>query len=181
MAEIGSTEAVRDWFNASFYNKEEIDNLFIQNNQQGLIPYDLTIIGDQPEQMIKLVGQTSGKTYNICLAALIGDNMINFSTEEQKTGIKWIDGKDVYQKTVVGDTAPTSGQTHITGVDELICSFGAQLYTGGSPLRWYDFPFTGNANGPRAEVDTTTHNLNVIWGSGATFTKYRWTFLYTKV
>ena len=75
MAEIGSTEAIRDWFNASFYNKEEIDNLFIQNNQQGLIPYDLTIIGDQPEQMIKLVGQTSGKTYNICLAAILGDDM----------------------------------------------------------------------------------------------------------
>ena len=72
---VGSTEAIRDWFNASFYNKEEIDNLFIQNNQQGLIPYDLMITGDQPEQKIKLVGQTSGKTYNIYLAALMGEDM----------------------------------------------------------------------------------------------------------
>lgn len=71
----GSTEAIRDWLNASLYNKEEIDDLFIQNNQAGLIPYDLMIIGDQPEQMIKLVGQTSGKTYNICLAAILGDDM----------------------------------------------------------------------------------------------------------
>ena len=68
----GSTEAIRDWLNASLYNKEEIDDLFIQNNQAGLIPYDLTITGDQPEQLIKLVGQTSGKTYNICLGGLVG-------------------------------------------------------------------------------------------------------------
>ncbi len=71
----GSTEAIRDWLNASLYNKEEIDELFIRNNQAGLIPYDLMITGDQPEQMIKLVGQTSGKTYNICLAAILGDDM----------------------------------------------------------------------------------------------------------
>lgn len=71
----GSTEAIRDWLNASLYNKEEIDDLFIRNNQSGLIPYDLMITGDQPEQMIKLVGQTSGKTYNICLAAILGDDM----------------------------------------------------------------------------------------------------------
>lgn len=78
MAEIkssGSTEAIRDWLNASLYNKEEIDDLFIRNNQSGLIPYDLMITGDQPEQMIKLVGQTSGKTYNICLTAILGDDM----------------------------------------------------------------------------------------------------------
>lgn len=68
----GSTEAIRDWLNASLYNKEEIDELFIRNNQSGLIPYDLMITGDQPGQMIKLVGQTSGKTYNICLAAILG-------------------------------------------------------------------------------------------------------------
>lgn len=71
----GNPEAIRDWFNASLYNKEEIDNLFIQNNQPGLIPYDLTIQGYEPEQMVKLVGQTSGKVYNLCLAALMGEDM----------------------------------------------------------------------------------------------------------
>ena len=71
----GNVPAIRDWFNASLYNKEEIDNLFIQNNQPGLIPYDLTVQGYEPEQYVKLVGQTSGKVYNLCLAALMGEDM----------------------------------------------------------------------------------------------------------
>ena len=121
MVKIGSTEAIRDWFNASFYNKEEIDNLFIQNNQQSLIPYNLMITGDQPEQMIKLVGQTSGKTYNICLAALIGEDMIDYKTTEQNTGIKWIDGKDIYQITI-NLPSLTNGQISefTTLIDKLI-------------------------------------------------------------
>ena len=92
----GSTEAIRDWLNASLYNKEEIDDLFIQNNQSGLIPYDLMIVGDQPEQMIKLVGQTSGKTYNICLAAILGEMaMDRFNINEYETQGKFLDGSDI--------------------------------------------------------------------------------------
>lgn len=72
---VGKTEAIRDWFNASFYNKEEIANLFIEKNQSGLKAYDLTIEGDTPDQFIKLVGQTSGQVYNVCLAYLLGENM----------------------------------------------------------------------------------------------------------
>ena len=92
----GSTEAIRDWLNASLYNKEEIDELFIRNNQAGLIPYDLMITGDQPEQMIKLVGQTSGKTYNICLAAILGEMaMDRFNINEYETQGKFLDGSDI--------------------------------------------------------------------------------------
>lgn len=92
----GSTEAIRDWLNASLYNKEEIDDLFIQNNQSGLIPYDLMITGDQPEQFIKLVGQTSGKTYNICLAAILGEMaMDRFNINEHETQGKFLDGSDI--------------------------------------------------------------------------------------
>ena len=70
----GSAEAIRDWFNASFYNKEEIENLFIQNNQTNLTPYDITIISDTPDRFIKLEGLDSGKIYNICISALMGDD-----------------------------------------------------------------------------------------------------------
>lgn len=70
----GSIEAIRDWLNASLYNKEEIDDFFIQNNQQGLIPYDLTISSEVQDQFIKLVGQTSGKIYRVCLASILEDD-----------------------------------------------------------------------------------------------------------
>lgn len=70
----GNMNAIRDWLNASLYNKEEIQNLFIDHNGSGLKAYDLTITGE-PEQMIKMVGQTSGRTYNVCLAAILGDDM----------------------------------------------------------------------------------------------------------
>ena len=74
--QIGDPEAIRDWWNASFYNKDEIDNYFIQNNKSGVIPYDLTFKGSVPDQYIKLVGQTSGQTYNICLASILGDTYV---------------------------------------------------------------------------------------------------------
>lgn len=64
---VGSTEAIRDWFNASIYNKEEIDRFFIQNNQQDLIPYELWIKSNKPCGFVKLVGKTSGKEYTVYL------------------------------------------------------------------------------------------------------------------
>ena len=177
----GSAEAIRDWLNASLYNKEEIDNFFIQNNQQGLIPYDLTIVSDVPNQFVKLVGQTSGKIYQLNLEGIIVIMGIDFSLVEQKTGQKWIDGKDIYQLTVAGDTKPASGTAFVSGVDELIHAFGSQLFVGNTPYRYYDFPYTNPSEGPRTELNTVTHELIVIYGSNANFTKYRWTFQYTKV
>lgn len=74
MSFIGDIEAIRDWYNASLYNKEEIEDLFIQNDS-GLQAYDLTISNGEPERMIKMIGQTSGKVYNVCLSGILGDNM----------------------------------------------------------------------------------------------------------
>ena len=41
---------------------------------------------------------------------------VNYSTDEQKTGIKWIDGKDIYQKsfTVTADATVSTGTTSET-------------------------------------------------------------------
>ena len=115
----GSTEAIRDWLNASLYNKEEIDDLFIRNNQSGLIPYDLMITGNQPEQMIKLVGQTSGKTYNICLAAILGDDMketvlwTNSGSTNPQT-ITLSDDWSKYKLLMIVAKASSSNKTYIT-------------------------------------------------------------------
>lgn len=68
----GDITAIRDWLNSSLYNKDEITDLFVQNNS-GLQAYDLTLIGEQ-DQLIRVVGQTSGKSYTICLD-MLGEDM----------------------------------------------------------------------------------------------------------
>lgn len=67
----GNIEAIRDWINASIYSKSEID-YFFNKMQQGLSGYDLTFTGFQPEQYIRVVGQTSGTTYNIYMNEITG-------------------------------------------------------------------------------------------------------------
>lgn len=69
-------------------------------------------------------------------------NNPDFSTTEQKTGQKWIDGKDIYFCTYTGLTITTSGNWQDTGIDDsnmdtilggiaiddskqsIVCSFG---------------------------------------------------------
>lgn len=90
----GNLDAIRDWMNASLYNKEEIQDLFIQNNS-GLQAYDLAIINGEPEQMIKMVGQTSGKTYNVCLDCILGGLMQGFNINEYETPGTFLDEFDI--------------------------------------------------------------------------------------
>ena len=114
----GSPEAIRDWFNASLYNKEEIDNLFIQNNQAGLIPYDLTVEGYEPDQYVKLVGKTSVKVYNLCLAALMGEDMAGFNINEFETPGKLFEELDICGWAVpfvVNGSTDTTHWTYIGG------------------------------------------------------------------
>ena len=92
----GNINAIRDWLNASLYNKEEIQNLFIDHNGSGLKAYDLTITGE-PEQMIKMVGQTSGRVYNVCLAAILGDIMSDvFNINDYETPGKLLNDLNIY-------------------------------------------------------------------------------------
>lgn len=67
-----------------------------------------------------------GKVYGSVIYG--GDDMINYSTEEQKTGQKWIDEKPIYQKTFINvNKTITSGtnwqvinSVDLTNVDTLI-------------------------------------------------------------
>ena len=68
----GNLDAIKDWLNASLYNKDELNNLLIQNNS-GLQAYELTITDGSLGQMIKMIGQTSGKEYNVCLDGYISN------------------------------------------------------------------------------------------------------------
>ena len=60
----GNVKAIGDWFRATRYSKEEIDNFFIQNNDY--TPYELTFY-DEPDSTITITGQTSGKSYTLKL------------------------------------------------------------------------------------------------------------------
>lgn len=63
-----------------------------------------------------------------------GGSAINYSTSEVNTGVKWIDGKYIYQKTIQGTiTADTSSTTILTdsNIDTMISGEG---------IAWADSP-----------------------------------------
>ena len=105
---------------------------------------------------------------------------ISYSTLEQDTGLLWIDGKHIYQKTIAGNTVPAGGSVLISNVDELVNCFGSQLYVGDQNQRWFNFPYDSDAYGPRPELIQATHELKLLCNRGD-ISKFRWTFQYTKI
>ena len=152
----GNIQATRDWLNASLYNKEEIQDLFLRNNS-GLQAYDLTITGDTPDQMIKMVGQTSGKTYNVCLAAILGDVMKDVcNINKYETPGRFFDEFDIYGQAIpfyengaveshwtYAGTIWTNSEIDGTVIDELFGGFvinqddqGNFSYPGSGTIVW---------------------------------------------
>ena len=67
---------------------------------------------------------------------------VNYSTSEQNTGIKWVNGKDVYVKTVMFSSpviAPTSNSWVLTGYTDLTIEdiIDAKLFYSDTVLRYY--------------------------------------------
>lgn len=100
---------------------------------------------------------------------------LDYSLEEQNTGVKWIDGKDIFQKTLVFDSLPANGTTLISGVNDVINAYGEQLYTGSGTARYYHFPYPDL----RWELAPSTHNITLL-NSTSGSTTCKWTFFYTK-
>ena len=112
---------------------------------------------------------------------------VNYSTSEQDTGLKWIDGKSIYQRTVTftvtGGNVYVSNPTGITGVDNIIDHQGIG--------RVGDFIITETAyNNP----PTNQHSIAILYNmqSNEIYADYRATseangatfyitFLYTKI
>ena len=105
---------------------------------------------------------------------------ISYSTLEQDTGLLWIDGKHIYQKTIAGNAVPSNGSVLISNVDELVNCFGSQLYIGDQNYRWFNFPYDSDYSGPRPELIQSTHELKILCNRGD-LSKFRWTFQYTKI
>lgn len=108
---------------------------------------------------------------------------INYSTSEQNTGLKWIDGKDIYQKTI--DCGSLPGSSHpwkqvscnITGLNTCISCQGI-AYNG---QYYLNLPFAGGSNNS-IEIcyDKLNDNINfTVMQDASQYVAYV-TILYTK-
>ena len=105
---------------------------------------------------------------------------INYSTSEQDTGVKWIDGKAIYQKTIEYGTLPDSTfksvDHNISNMDMLIKYECIAKSTGG-------YLTTNNpADAFTAQIQTTINDTQItIWAgkNRSGFTAYI-TMYYTK-
>lgn len=112
-----------------------------------------------------------------------GAGGVDYSTEEQDTGLKWIDGSPIYQKTVVYTSAIAVNATTTLAIADYIGTDVAQIIeingiTGdGLPIntRWpqggYNWGIATYAN---------SGNLNIVNGSNAITNGIYITVKYTK-
>lgn len=101
----------------------------------------------------------------------------NYSMVEQNTGLKWIDGKPIYQKTF--NIAP-NGYTDISGIniDKVVSGDGVMELNNGA---FYHLNIYGSETYKAFyEIDVTNGRLNTIVGSGWTATNITLTIYYTK-
>lgn len=108
----------------------------------------------------------------------------DYSTTEKIIGT-WIDGKPVYQKTVVGSTviSPNERQLVSSNVDRVINAFGQQTYS--STGEAFHYPYLGYDDNKALVVRwllEADHDLVAFRGGSdtTTLTDYSWTFQYTK-
>lgn len=125
---------------------------------------------------------------------------LDYSTEEQLTGKRWIDGKPIYQKTIVEDCEYTGTynkiryfyKTLISNVDSLIDSYGKIKFDNNNGIKTCSFPIgEGNWNGAPSMsgytlMDPETTDVKfylVINIDNYTFTSFKLiaTILYTKI
>ena len=101
----------------------------------------------------------------------------NYSLEEQVIG-KWIDGKNIYRKTITGSTLPKNGETLISNVDNVIDAYGEQLFKN---TIWFHFPYSSTKDYLRWELYNTDNTLRACTTVDPNnTTAYKWTFEYTK-
>ena len=88
----GNIKAIGDWFRATRYTKDKIDDFFVQNNDY--TPYQLTLY-DDPNSIVTITGQTSGKSYTIDIVNGEATKLLFFTTGET---IVATDGKNTITK-----------------------------------------------------------------------------------
>lgn len=106
------------------------------------------------------IGETEGTLY-----APVPYTPISYSTDEQNTGLKWIDGTDIYVKTISFGTLPAAGTDK--SVAHGITDFGALVKC--ECVAWDSthsyglmIPFTNTSVNTQANCGIDTTNIN-IW------------------
>lgn len=110
---------------------------------------------------------------------------MDYSTSEQDTGCKWIDGKKIYKKTVDIGTLPNATTKSVA---HGITSIGTFIDAKGSALRssdsiWFQIP---NVPNPTAGIDTgigltvSSSNIEISTGRDRTNMTGYVTLWYTK-
>ena len=113
---------------------------------------------------------------------------IDYSTEEQWTGLRWIDGKKIYQKTIV-DTVPTTSadgtfvtkSINIANNMDLVCSFNGFMVDATTNEIYY-LPFFATNSGLQVKLSISANRQATLANGFARFSNSNCylTFLYTK-
>ena len=86
---------------------------------------------------------------------------ISYSTSEQDTGLKWIDGKTIWQKTINCGTLPNKSTTSIA---HNISNFGYLISLNGTASNgstYYTIPLVSSATTWLTEVTVDSTNINI--------------------
>lgn len=119
-----------------------IDDIVIPTVPENITDLDDVAVSDIQDGQVLAWDSVTEKFENVNQSG--GTNLINYSTTEQDTGIKWIDDKPIYQKTLeITSTQLTSSETvlanGISNVDNICEITGIAYKTGNgfTPLTTY--------------------------------------------
>ena len=110
---------------------------------------------------------------------------INYSTEEQDTGLKWIDGKTIYQKTFGASggsyTSPISIAHGISNIDTIVSKSGSLYYGSTYHAISIDHAESGNSVAHSIiNADNIVLNYGSDYSGVNAISKYDVTICYTK-
>ena len=106
-----------------------------------------------------------------------GASSFQFSTEEQKTNLKWIDGKDIYIKTFV-ITNSTTSITMPTDIDKII-NYEGMRYWNASNVNGYCTPYYASEK-DFIHIYFDNGIMTITKGSSSSMTESYVTVYYTK-
>jgi hypothetical protein len=154
---------------------------------QGIAKIDLSNYTTNEELESELNNYTTNEELesavnNINSVLLTKQNVVNYSTEEQNTGRKWIDGKPLYAKTIIHNT-PLSNRVWTDIINELninIKMFDGYIYLDGYPYTQINY-YRSTAEYSCGAIVNNEHTFRVYPSiDGATITCIV-TIYYTKV
>lgn len=106
--------------------------------------------------------------------------VINYSTSEQDTGQKWIDGKTIYQKTVYIGSLPNAAAKNvahgIASLDRIVRMYG----TANSGTVELPLPFTSPTASGSVQINRNAANLDITTGTDRSGYSGYITLTYTK-